>query len=42
MGTLVRSKVGETLVQADGRQAVFAEGHVVVMGLSRLESYPVG
>ena len=34
--------VGETLVQADGRQAVFAEGHVVVMGLSRLESYPVG
>lgn len=29
-------------VQADGRQVVFAEGHVVVMGLNRLESISVG
>ena len=34
--------VGAVSVQADGRQAVYAEGHVVVMGLNRLESYPVG
>lgn len=29
-------------VQADGRQVIYAEGHLVVMGLNRLESYPVG
>lgn len=34
--------VSTASVQADGRQAVFAEGHVVVMGLNRLESYTVG
>lgn len=30
---------GDAAVQADGREAVFAEGQIVVMGLNRLEAY---
>lgn len=33
---------GEVAVQADGRQVLYADGQIVVMGLNRLEAFSVG